>query len=199
MTSSLIIPTPFVRHNLLYVGAGYSGTKPVFAIRPGASGDISLGTASSEATAAVDGHPVARRYCSGRSFWKNLASAVRSVPCLVNTHQRQTWSRSPKGGQVMKRSLFSLCIAAVLMSPIAAFAAPPAQPAADQDWVQAAIDQSLLQAQWQREQDAALQNQLLIDQQVQTQLQNDQLQADLAQQQFNNMENMINMQQAFQP
>ena len=98
----------------------------------------------------------------------------------------------------MKRSLFSLCIAAVLMSPCFALA-DPAQPAVDQDWVQAAIDQSLLQAPWQREQDAALQNQLLIDQQVQTQLQNDQLQADLAQQQFNNMENMINMQQAFQP
>lgn len=47
MTSPLIIPTPFARHNLLYVGAGYSGTKPVFAIRPGASGDISLGDAES--------------------------------------------------------------------------------------------------------------------------------------------------------
>jgi outer membrane protein assembly factor BamB len=47
MTSPLIIPTPFARHNLLYVGAGYSGTKPVFAIRPGASGDISLGAAES--------------------------------------------------------------------------------------------------------------------------------------------------------
>jgi hypothetical protein len=99
----------------------------------------------------------------------------------------------------MKRSLFSLCVAAVLISPIAALAAPPAQPAADQDWVQAAIDQSLLQAQWQREQDAALQNQLLIDQQVQTQMLNDAIQQNLAIQQFNDTQNMINMQQAFQP
>jgi hypothetical protein len=41
MTSTLIIPTPFARHGLLYVGAGYEGTKPVFAIKPGGSGDIS--------------------------------------------------------------------------------------------------------------------------------------------------------------
>jgi outer membrane protein assembly factor BamB len=41
MTSPLIIPAPFARHDLLYVGAGYSGTKPVFAIKPGGSGDIS--------------------------------------------------------------------------------------------------------------------------------------------------------------
>jgi outer membrane protein assembly factor BamB len=41
MTSPLIIPTPFARHGLLYVGAGYVGTKPVFAIKPGGNGDIS--------------------------------------------------------------------------------------------------------------------------------------------------------------
>jgi outer membrane protein assembly factor BamB len=41
MTSPLIIPTPFARHNLLYVGAGYAGTKPVFAVKPGGDGDIS--------------------------------------------------------------------------------------------------------------------------------------------------------------
>ncbi len=42
--SSIVIPTPFAKSGLLYVGSGYVGdkTRPVFAIRPGASGDISL-------------------------------------------------------------------------------------------------------------------------------------------------------------
>jgi outer membrane protein assembly factor BamB len=40
----LMIPTPFTAHGLLYVTSGYinSRYRPVFAIRPGASGDISL-------------------------------------------------------------------------------------------------------------------------------------------------------------
>ena len=42
--SSIVIPTPFSEFDLLYVCSGYVGdkTRPVFAIRPGASGDISL-------------------------------------------------------------------------------------------------------------------------------------------------------------
>ena len=42
--SSITIPTPFTRHGLLYVTSGYVGdqTRPVFAIKPGARGDISL-------------------------------------------------------------------------------------------------------------------------------------------------------------
>ncbi|MFN7926140.1 MAG: PQQ-binding-like beta-propeller repeat protein [Bryobacteraceae bacterium] len=42
--SSITIPTPFARHGLLYIASGYVGdqVRPVFAIRPGAKGDISL-------------------------------------------------------------------------------------------------------------------------------------------------------------
>jgi len=42
--SSITIPTPFTRHGLLYVASGYVGDKvrPVYAVKPGASGDISL-------------------------------------------------------------------------------------------------------------------------------------------------------------
>ncbi len=42
--SSIVIPTPFARHGLLYIASGYVGdpVRPVFAIRPGARGDISL-------------------------------------------------------------------------------------------------------------------------------------------------------------
>jgi outer membrane protein assembly factor BamB len=42
--SSISIPTPFERHGLLFVASGYVGDprRPAYAIRPGASGDISL-------------------------------------------------------------------------------------------------------------------------------------------------------------
>jgi outer membrane protein assembly factor BamB len=43
--SIIAIPTPFARHGLLYVSSGYvvdPFLKPVYAIRPGASGDITL-------------------------------------------------------------------------------------------------------------------------------------------------------------
>jgi outer membrane protein assembly factor BamB len=42
--SSIVIPTPFANSELLYVCSGYVGDKvrPVFAVRPGATGDISL-------------------------------------------------------------------------------------------------------------------------------------------------------------
>jgi len=42
--SSIANPTPFTKHGLLYISSGYPGDalRPVYAIRPGASGDISL-------------------------------------------------------------------------------------------------------------------------------------------------------------
>ena len=42
--SSITIPTPFAKFDLLYVSSGYVGdnVRPIYAVRPGASGDISL-------------------------------------------------------------------------------------------------------------------------------------------------------------
>ena len=42
--SSITVPTPFSKFGLLYISSGYIGDqqRPVFAIRPGASGDISV-------------------------------------------------------------------------------------------------------------------------------------------------------------
>ena len=39
-----VVPTPFAKHGLVYMSSGYPGglPRPVYAIRPGASGDISL-------------------------------------------------------------------------------------------------------------------------------------------------------------
>jgi outer membrane protein assembly factor BamB len=38
------VPTPFAKHGLVYINSGYPGAavRPVYAVRPGASGDISL-------------------------------------------------------------------------------------------------------------------------------------------------------------
>jgi outer membrane protein assembly factor BamB len=40
-----VVPTPFSKHGLLYLSSGYPGgqVRPVYAVRPGASGDITLG------------------------------------------------------------------------------------------------------------------------------------------------------------
>ena len=39
-----VVPTPFSKHGLLYISSGYPGAqvRPVYAIRPGAAGDITL-------------------------------------------------------------------------------------------------------------------------------------------------------------
>jgi outer membrane protein assembly factor BamB len=40
--SEITTPTPLIAHGLIYVTNGYRGIQPIYAIRPGASGDISL-------------------------------------------------------------------------------------------------------------------------------------------------------------
>ena len=48
--SEITTPTPFVAHDLIFVTSGYAPIQPIYAIRPGGSGDLSLekGTESSE-------------------------------------------------------------------------------------------------------------------------------------------------------
>ncbi len=57
--SSLVIPTPFTEHGLLYINSGYvaDSSRPVYAIRPGASGDITLGQGSTSNDYVVWSHP----------------------------------------------------------------------------------------------------------------------------------------------
>lgn len=40
--SEITTPTPFVAHNLIFITNGYRTVQPIFAIRPGGSGDITL-------------------------------------------------------------------------------------------------------------------------------------------------------------
>ena len=48
--STIAIPTPFSAHNLLYISSGYVGDthRPAYAIRPGASGDVTVGEPNSQ-------------------------------------------------------------------------------------------------------------------------------------------------------
>ena len=57
--SSLVIPTPFTEHGLLYINSGYiaDSNRPVYAIRAGASGDITLGEGSTSNDYIVWSHP----------------------------------------------------------------------------------------------------------------------------------------------
>jgi outer membrane protein assembly factor BamB len=40
--AEITVPTPFAAHGLIFVSSGYAPIQPIYAIRPGASGDISL-------------------------------------------------------------------------------------------------------------------------------------------------------------
>lgn len=62
--SSIVIPTPFSVDGLLYVASGYVGdeTRPVYVVRPGASGDISLGEGSSSNSSVVWSLPQGASY-----------------------------------------------------------------------------------------------------------------------------------------
>ena len=57
--SGLTIPTPFSRHGLLYLSSGYpgGGLRPVYVVRPGASGDISLWPADRSRAGISSGFP----------------------------------------------------------------------------------------------------------------------------------------------
>jgi outer membrane protein assembly factor BamB len=62
--SSLTVPTPFVKHGLLYAGSGYPGgeLRPVYAIRPGANGDISLKPGETTNDYVAWSHPLLGTY-----------------------------------------------------------------------------------------------------------------------------------------
>ena len=62
--SSIVIPTPFSKFGLLYVCSGYVGDKarPLFAIKPGASGDITLETGETSNAFVAWAQPTAGPY-----------------------------------------------------------------------------------------------------------------------------------------
>jgi outer membrane protein assembly factor BamB len=69
--SSITIPTPFAGEGLLFVGSGYVGDKlrPLYAIRPGAGGDITLKTGETNNEFIVWSNPVAAPYNPSPLFY----------------------------------------------------------------------------------------------------------------------------------
>ena len=57
--SGLTIPTPFAKHGLLYISSGYpgGGLRPVYVVKPGASGDISIWSQDDMRTGLSSGFP----------------------------------------------------------------------------------------------------------------------------------------------
>jgi outer membrane protein assembly factor BamB len=62
--SSITIPTPFARHGLLFLSSGYVGDalRPTYAIRPGATGDISLPKGETTSAFVAWSHPTIAPY-----------------------------------------------------------------------------------------------------------------------------------------
>ena len=60
--SGLTIPTPFARHGLLYISSGYpgGGLRPVYVVKPGAAGDISIWSQDDMRTGLSSGFPGAK-------------------------------------------------------------------------------------------------------------------------------------------
>ncbi len=72
--SSIVIPMPFAGNGMLYVAAGYVGdqNRPVYAIRPGAKGDISLREGESSNEFIAWHHPQAAPYNPSPLLYKGL-------------------------------------------------------------------------------------------------------------------------------
>ena len=60
--SGLTVPTPFAKHGLLYLSSGYpgGGLRPVYVVKPGASGDISIWSLDDMRTGLSFGFPGAK-------------------------------------------------------------------------------------------------------------------------------------------
>ena len=107
--SSLVIPTPFAEHGLLYINSGYvaDSSRPVYAVRAGASGDITLGEGSTSNDYIVWSHPQLGSY-------KPLLAGLRRLslhaarPGHPPLPRRTDWSRglsatTHHGGHVVHR------------------------------------------------------------------------------------------------
>ena len=62
--STITIPTPFARHGLLFISSGYVADqlRPTYAIKPGASGDISLAPGTTTNAYVAWSHPTIAPY-----------------------------------------------------------------------------------------------------------------------------------------
>ena len=91
--SSISIPTPFARHGLLFISSGYVGDplRPAYAIRPGASGDISLKPGETSNEFIAWSMPTRRRTTRRRS-----STATTTTRCSIAASSPATTRRTGK-------------------------------------------------------------------------------------------------------
>ena len=72
--SSITVATPFAEFGLLYIGSGYLGdqNRPVFAVRPGGSGDISLRGSETENEFIAWSQPQAAPYNTSQILYGDV-------------------------------------------------------------------------------------------------------------------------------
>ena len=82
--SGLTIPTPFAKHGLLYLSSGYpgGGLRPVYVVKPGASGDISIWSQDDMRTGLSSGFP-GERTSSDNVAWAYPLLGTYNTSALV--------------------------------------------------------------------------------------------------------------------
>jgi hypothetical protein len=93
--STITIPTPIAGSDLIYVIGGYTPIRPIYAVRPGATGDISLksGTTSSDAIAWSNTEGV---YIPTPILYRGLLYAVNNTSVL-SVYDALTGERAYRG------------------------------------------------------------------------------------------------------
>ena len=108
--SSITIPTPFAAHGLLYVTSGYvmDRRKPLFAIRPGATGDISLEADQTGNEYVAWCQPEGGSLQPVTDRVRRLpVRSVRQVACWPATTLRPAKKCTASGGSGPERSAFT--------------------------------------------------------------------------------------------
>lgn len=107
-----VTPTPFASHGLIFINSGYPGAspRPVYAIRPGASGDISLKTGETSNEFIVWYQPLLGTYNTSSLVYRDLYYTLLDRGFLL-CHDART------GRQVYGRQRISPESAAFTASP----------------------------------------------------------------------------------
>ncbi len=110
--SSIVIPTPFSGHGLLYVTSGYVGdqNRPTYAVRPGARGDISLKEGQTANDFVAWRHPQAGPYNPSPLLYKDLYYTLMDRGFLT-CHDAKT------GREVYGKQRFEVGASAFTASP----------------------------------------------------------------------------------
>ena len=101
--SSIVNPTPFSKNGLLYVASGYPGDalRPLYAIRPGASGDITLKAGETSNQFIAWSHPQLGTYATSAVVYDGIIYTLLDRGFLL-AHDAKT------GTEVYKRQRISV-------------------------------------------------------------------------------------------